>query len=585
MKKITVALLLLCLMFAAAGMAEVIPPAMNRNIPVHALPNNPAIPGVSSTTGLPKESNTYAPILVQVDNNPGALPHFGVGAADIMYELPIQGNGWTRLTALFADQYPQEAGPVRSGRVMHADLREEWDALFVFFGKQEVGGSDLRKSLRDYGVNQKGLAFDGIGNKYAKYFQRTKYHRAPHNVAFFVQNAYNDLIAPMNYPFPVRPFLFTDEKPAMGMAAAKVGIIHKGNEETSSTFEYNAESNTYTRFTEKGPYVDLFAPETPIQYANIIVMRTRLTFNGNTMNPLLPDIIGQGACEIFTAGQYIPGEWYREMPSSRTIFFDTNGSEIQLQRGKTWICITDENSQISIDGGAVSAPEYMVQNNADGASTSGTKAYADINFNFMKAPREKIVQYYTAVKVPGIDQTVYAFTDTQGATQFRVYGRLPGESEGFYSVSLTKNADSEDSYQMEIDARKPVKDSMVFQKYTPGEADAASLPAGFTKGQGNGIYTFNNLFNKPENLSYASPDGVNFSWYFVNVRRPLAGSLEVDMDDVQARMLGEDGVVYTQPKEMRSGYARKVKIRIADGSEVSVYTDFPIIDKTQLTAK
>ena len=609
MKKKALILLVLCALLAlsAAG-AEVLPVVMNRNIPVNPmLPNNPEIPGESMTTGLPKADDRSAPFLVQVDNNPAALPHFGVSMADIMYEMPIQGMGWTRLTALFSDQYPSEAGPVRSGRVMHADLREEWDAAFAFYGKQEVGGSDLRKSLRDYGVNKKGLAFDGIGNKYEPaYFHRTKYHRRPHNVAFDVQKAYDELVAPLNYPFPKRPFLFTDEKPLLGVEAGKVNIIHKRNVETSSSFVYDDTTNTYTRYTEKGPYVDIFDKDTPIQYANIIVMRTRLTWNVDSMSPLLPDVIGQGAAEIFTAGRYIPGAWARAAANSRTIFFDSNGDEVKLQRGKTWICVTDSKSEVSIDAALGDVQEFFkeakknakdnpmkeepIDELAAKSRQSGVQLILgpemNVPFEFAKAPKASVVQYYTPIRLEGFEPTVYAFNDKEGTTQFRVYGRTPKGPLGFYALKVTSDGNSPVApYLTEIASEKNIRDQKVFMVYKGGELDPANMPTGFNKGTGKGIYTFTNLFGRPENLAYASGDGTNFAWYFVNVKRPLAGSLEVDMDDVSNYMAAGDGTLYKMPPEMKGGYAKKVKIKTHDGQIKSVYTDYPIIDQTKLTKK
>ncbi|NLD20796.1 MAG: DUF3048 domain-containing protein, partial [Clostridiales bacterium] len=291
-KRLTLLLVLGLLLTSLNAFAEVLPVVMNRNVNVTpSVGNNVTIPGESTTTGLPTTNTKYAPLMVQIDNNLAALSQWGIGSADIMYEAPIQGQGWTRLTALFSDTYPAEAGPVRSGRVLHADLREEWDAAFLFWGKQTAPGSDLREALKNYGVNNKQLALDGIGNRYKDYYARVKYHRAPHNVSAFVQKMFNEVVAPLNYPFPERPFLFTDEMPVLGVVANRVNVIHKGNVDTSSSFTYNADTNSYTRHTTKGVYEDLLVPGVPIQYSNIIVQRTRLTFNNSSMNPLLPDVV------------------------------------------------------------------------------------------------------------------------------------------------------------------------------------------------------------------------------------------------------------------------------------------------------
>ena len=129
MKKL-IALLLVALLLGAmttASAATVIDAGSKRNITVKGDPaqNNPRIPGESMTTGLPFEGE-YIPILVNIDNVLGAWPQWGIGDADIIYEMPIHGLTLTRLVALFADKHPENAGPVRSGRVLHAEWRMGW---------------------------------------------------------------------------------------------------------------------------------------------------------------------------------------------------------------------------------------------------------------------------------------------------------------------------------------------------------------------------------------------------------------------------------------------------------------------------
>lgn len=618
-KTICIALLVCMAALMGAAAAEVLPVVMNRSLPLQVQTgNNPLIPGESPTTGLPKASDEYTPILCQIDNNKAALPQWGIADADIMYEMPIQGQGWTRYTALFSDKYPQEAGPVRSGRVMHADLREEWDAMFLFYGKQEDGGSDLRKALRDYGVNSKGLAIDGIGNKYEPYFQRVRkktfqrsfYHKAPHNVTAYVSRIHDEVQMPLGYTYPVRPFLFTDELPVIGTEANRVNIIHKNNPDTASSFVYNPATNAYTRHTNQGPYVDLlYSPDQPLEYANVIVQRTRLTFNGHSMNPLLPDVVGQGAAEIFTGGRYIPGAWTRLSTQGRTVFYDSNGNEIKLQRGKTWICIGIEKTIISIDGNTSDLSSFFVEaeknlkinplekEDIDNVAALNRQAVQqnanyitgpqmNIGFQFAKADSKQVVQYYTPIRLDGFEPTVYAFNDKDGETQFRVFGKVPGGTLGFYSVSVSASAlDPSKPYDVKITSDRYIKDAKVFSALKAQDLDPSQVPEGFTKATGTGLYSFTNVFGKPEVLAYATSDGTNFAWYFVNVRRPLAGSPEVDMDDVKERMQPADGTVYQLPADMKAGYARAVRVKLSDGSIAVVYTDFPKINLAMLTKK
>jgi len=353
-----IALLLLVLLVAPAAIAqEAVPPVqipsvLSRDIPLQGrqadggFPDNPVIPGVSSTTGLPTSNAKYLPVLCQIDNNLGALPQWGLDAADIMYELPISGAGWTRLTALFADRLPQEAGPVRSARLMHADLREEWDALLLHYGEQTTAGSNFREGIRKYGVPAKGLEMDGIGNKYKALFPRTKYHAAPHNVSAHVSELAAQVSA---YEFRQRPFLFADGPAHAGPDAYRFSIVHKQNMSTASSFLYDMNRKVYVRYTAKGLYTDLLAPAAELTYANVIVQRTKLTFNNRSSNPLLPDVIGTGAADIFIGGKYIAGAWARATAQSRTVFFDQNGKELVLQPGRSWIVITDENTEVTYE--------------------------------------------------------------------------------------------------------------------------------------------------------------------------------------------------------------------------------------------
>ena len=155
MKKIFLTLLILSLLLPAAALGQTVVDASAKRgiVPEKGLANNPVIPGENMLTGLPTEA-PYVPILVNIDNVSGAWPQWGIKDADIIYEMPIHGLSLTRLMGLFAYTHPEEVGPVRSGRVMHAEMREEWDAAWVFVGVQSKEGSDVNAALRRLGAIQ-----------------------------------------------------------------------------------------------------------------------------------------------------------------------------------------------------------------------------------------------------------------------------------------------------------------------------------------------------------------------------------------------------------------------------------------------
>jgi hypothetical protein len=347
MKKL-IALLLVALLLGAmttASAATVIDAGSKRNITVKGDPaqNNPRIPGESMTTGLPFEGE-YIPILVNIDNVLGAWPQWGIGDADIIYEMPIHGLTLTRLVALFADKHPENAGPVRSGRVLHAELREEWDAGWTFAGIQRKDGTNVNDALREFGARKKthDLIYDLNGNKFSKHYHNVKDHKPPHHHSVHVQELVEYA---RGYEFPERPFLFTDEPPTAGDAATSISLVYGGNKKnyTNSAFTYDAATNLYARTRQDKPYVDQNNPDQALAFSNVIVQWTDLSFNGAASAPILREV-GTGNADIFMGGRHIAGVWVRKDVTSRTVFYDENGEEIPLQRGKTWINVTTQRS-------------------------------------------------------------------------------------------------------------------------------------------------------------------------------------------------------------------------------------------------
>lgn len=436
---------------ATANAATTIPNTLTRNIKLNGrnadgtFPANPVIPGESTTTGLPTTNTHYFPILVQIDNNPAGLPQWGIASADIMYELPIAGQGMTRLTAFFSDQYPVEAGPVRSGRVMHVDLREEWDALILHYGKQEDKGSDMREALRDYGVNAKGLAIDGIAQKYEPDFPRVKYHKAPHNVSAYVQKLHDDKMADA-YPFKERPFKFTDDMNYGGTPVSEFTIIHKGNKDFSSTYVYDQNKKAFLRYTIDGPYYDLLKPEVFLAYNNVIVQRTKLSWNNSSSAPLFNDIVGTGAADIFVAGQYIAGAWARNKLNERTVFFDQNGNELALQRGKTWIVICDDSTDIILGDLDTSGFQFVPEGESETNVSTDNKPAAQATQlvvteqqpageQSQSTAAEPVPATQAAAVVPSEDMAIVKLNDgllnmrKSGARNADLVGRIPNGAQ------------------------------------------------------------------------------------------------------------------------------------------------------------
>ncbi len=311
--------------------------------------NNPVIPGVSSTTGLPASGEVYTPIIMVLDNAEEAYPHWGVSQADIIFQVPNAGAGATKLLGLFADHYPDQAGPVRSGRSTMLPAALSFDAAFAFAGPPAATGGeiDILEVMSRYDMNRTHRIYNLLNSN--GYGERWK-NVGSHNLSCLIGSIHQNLMN-QGVSFEERPFLFTDEPRTEGEKANIIRVLHRGddpagasNSASRGVFKYNAETGTYIRTNSSGDYSDRLTGET-IPFANVIVLRVNFSYDRNYIY-LKNHMTGSGSAEIFQNGRYVRGAWVRTDAQSRLVLVDGDGSELKLQRGKTFIVITNEVTDV-----------------------------------------------------------------------------------------------------------------------------------------------------------------------------------------------------------------------------------------------
>jgi len=371
------ALVMALLMMTGVSMAEtVLDPKEQRGIvPAEAGLNEPE-EGISPTTGRALDrlyapegyaglaiTGRYLPMLVQIGNDSGGVGErapWGIAYADIMYEMPLVRNESTRMTAVFSDIIPDSVGYVRSARVGHVWLREEWDGGFLYYGQQEVSGSDVKAEFRKTGANDKGVLFSGTagGTAWKHLYTARKRLKSPYNMDANVA-AMSELV-PDSHVAPNHAFRFTDEVPE-GDSAKQV-YINWGNGASAygSRLVYREEWQGYIRNVGKDRsvwYADRDGIDGAVAFANVIVQFTEVDYNHNNKLEPIVRVIGkngaavEGNADFFMAGRHISGCWKRESMSGRTVYYGPDGEEIELQRGRTLIVIFPDDGE---DGKRVS---------------------------------------------------------------------------------------------------------------------------------------------------------------------------------------------------------------------------------------
>lgn len=374
MKRIFAATLMLCLALSGIAAAEetfyqslptdglTATMAVSVNVPAE----NAAQDGINPLTGEPWQGKYY-PIGVNIDAHPEALPHWGVSSADIIYEMPIQADGSTRSFALFMGDIPAYAGPVRSGRVPMGSLREMWGSAWVFYGWQTwfrdrntvVDVADWAQHIHEDARVKGRWVFpfvEGTERNYDKLFHRESdgQHVAPHNVQIDMKA----VEALFDAEPAMHPFKFTDAGLDHGVNVSEITINYKTTKPAYMVnYKYNEMTGLYDRYRNGEAYYDALNG-IATSYANVIVLRTNVTWYNNAQQRPVIQLVGQGTADIFQNGKYIRGTWVRthdaaqadEFASltSRMVFLDENGEEIEMKVGKTFIQIVNNDQEVIV---------------------------------------------------------------------------------------------------------------------------------------------------------------------------------------------------------------------------------------------
>ncbi len=129
----------------------------------------------SDLTGewISEELAAQRPLAVMLGNTSDACPQYGIGDADIVYEVPVEGS-LTRLMAIFQDYATVEKiMSIRSCRLYYIDWALEFDAIYMHYGQAYLAKSMLSQSY----VNN----LSGLDGSLDSIFYRDSSRVAPHN--------------------------------------------------------------------------------------------------------------------------------------------------------------------------------------------------------------------------------------------------------------------------------------------------------------------------------------------------------------------------------------------------------------------
>ncbi len=334
---------------------------------------NPIIAGESPTTGL-SWIGFYLPMLAQFSNGAGTVKvngktvkAAGIGVrapwggqyADVVYEGVLYRTGATRMSFVFSDSlddgYPSSFGPVRSARTGHVSLRQEWQGGIVFRGGPRREENNIAEMFNDLGASDAGVVFDLETNLTKGYSTRVKGLKNPENLNADIVGIRG--LIPTNYSSEPHAFLFADINPyTEGYNFAYQINLDWGTETYVSHFVYDEFDNIYYRYSNNALWVSHVSADDlsdenaiPLTFANVIVQRVEYLYTNNSK--IMPNMqsVGKGNADIFIGGRYIPGYWVRNSQDDPTVYYDDQGNEIQLSRGKTFVAQMPPDCLLTFD--------------------------------------------------------------------------------------------------------------------------------------------------------------------------------------------------------------------------------------------
>ncbi len=300
----------------------------------------------SGITGLYIDENLakLRPLAIMMGNTKSAAPQSGISEASVVYEIPVEG-GITRLMSIIEDYKSlKKIGSCRSCRYYFCHYACEYDALYAHVGQSKYAKDTLAKS--------EVLNINGLKGECDSIFFRTKDRKAPHNCYAIGEEIYKYAEKKKGYgvTYPeghAGHFLFVGDDEFNDLNDGESAIyVEPGYSVDAPYFEYNSDDELYYRFQYKGKHVDLENNE-QISCTNIIMQFVSISYFDDNES-LKIGTVGTGEGVFITRGKKINITWKKDSEFAITHYYDSEGNEIKLNPGKTWVLLINKKNKDKI---------------------------------------------------------------------------------------------------------------------------------------------------------------------------------------------------------------------------------------------
>lgn len=283
------------------------------------------------------------PVAVMVNNVEDALPQYGVAAADIIYEVPVEGDA-TRLMAIYADYTAvPKICAVRSCRYYFPALSEGYDAFYVNWGIDESVADYLDSLHLDQydGIANAGGLFgrdqdrlnSGYSLEHTGYFEGTQF-------AAVVQSdgRRTDLKEDKKGATAFKFNGMNEQVKPEGDACTTVDVNFGA---ARATLTYDEGTKTYLKQINGKPQMD-GVTNTQLAFTNVFVLETEISVRDEIGHKEINWAGGNNAVGYYVSNGAVQKiSWSKDggRETGFLKFYDKDGKEIKVNRGKSYIAI------------------------------------------------------------------------------------------------------------------------------------------------------------------------------------------------------------------------------------------------------
>ncbi len=272
------------------------------------------------------------PVSVMVGNNPSAMPQRGLGDADVVYELLVEG-GITRLMAVYSNPgtVPQ-VGPVRSTRDAFVQLAVPLNSIHAHIGGSVYAENLLNtltyQDLDGYYLGSTTFSFDNART------QPRPDGKAAEDCWFTDAALIEHGMEQMELPATGDRYLlfnFTDSAPDSGDDAAHISYAYA--EASEAAFDYNPELASYAKSLYGKPHAD--EGDAVLNFTNVFLLfsKTRTKTDDYTLEY---DFNG-GSGYYFCGGKAQPIRWEKGEPTEPLRLYTEEGKTLPVLQGTSFI--------------------------------------------------------------------------------------------------------------------------------------------------------------------------------------------------------------------------------------------------------